>query len=122
MSKIAEKVKSAHICPFIWLELIELNKFELSLINSKISDGLYFYHHGAPVNTKLKKAFICNKRFYIYPVFEDMVYLKKLTAIVPKNRTLEANKRVSKDSAEAFYKEFGLGKKYTIEANKNIEI
>jgi hypothetical protein len=121
MSQITEIVKSALICPFTGHELIELNKSELSLINSKISEGLYFHHHGAPVNTKLKKAFICSKRSYIYPVFEDIVYLKKLTAIVPKNRTLAANKRVSKESAEAFYKEFGLGRKYKIEPNKNLQ-
>ena len=120
MSQIAEIVKTALNCPFTGQDLVELTKKEITLINSKISEGLYFFQHGAPVNLKLKRAFICSKRTYIFPVIDDIIYLKKLTTIVPKNRTLEPNKRVLKESTEAFYKEFGLGKKYKIEPNKEL--
>jgi len=122
MNQIADIVKSALICPFTGQDLVELTKKEITLINTKITEGLYFFHHGAPVNLKLKSAFICSKRTYIFPVVDDIIYLKKLTAIVPKNRTMEANKRVSKESTEAFYKEFGLGTKFKIEPNQALNL
>ncbi len=112
MSLKAENIEPSLVCPFTGKGLIELSKAELLQVNRQISDGILFFHHGAPVNVKLKKAFTTSSRTYIFPVFEEILFLKKVTAIVPKNRTKEPNKRTSQDSINEFYKEYGLGRKF----------
>lgn len=122
MNEIAEFVKSALICPFTGHDLVELTEKEITLINNTISQGIYCFHHGAPLNVKLEKAFVCSTNSYVYPIFDDIIFLKKATAIVPKNRTLDPNKRVSKESAEAFYEKYGFGDNYEVKAFSSSEL
>ncbi len=110
------------ICPFTGKDLIELSEKEINRINLQISEGTYFFYHGAPVNVELKQAFISSNHTYIYPVFDDILFLKKLTAIVPKNRTQEPNKRVPDHLANEFYKEFGFGEAFKKEKAKSIDL
>ena len=108
MNQEKEIVESKFICPFTGKGLIELSQDEIKQINCRIDDGSLFFYCGVPVERRLEKAFISGNRSYIYPVFDDIIFLKKRTAIVARNRTKEPNKRVENDFIEVFNEEFGL--------------
>ena len=88
-----------------------MSKQELSVVNDKITSGELFFFPGVPVEVKLKQAFVSDNSTYIYPVFDDIVLLKKETAIVPKNRTQNPLLRVSERIVEAFYNHYRLRRK-----------
>ena len=64
-----------------------MNKRELSAVNDKITNGELYFYPGVPVEEHLKKALVTEHSTYVYPIFDEIICLKKETAIVPKNRT-----------------------------------
>ena len=96
------------ICPFTKKKLRLLDDRELNQLNAGIEQGLFYFFDGVPVDFKLEKAYSANNQVYIYPVVENVVFLKKRTAIVQKNRTRNPHKRVIREVADAFYDEFGF--------------
>ena len=96
------------VCPFTKKKLRLLDSRELEQLNTGIQQGNFYFYEGVPVNFTLKKAYSANNQIYIYPVVDEVVFLKKRTSIVPKNRTRNPHKRVLNDVADAFYEEFGF--------------
>ncbi|GEM_PF-898147 len=99
------------ICPFSHKGLRLMGKEELATVNAKITAGELFFYPGVPVEIKLKKAYVTEHSTYIYPIFDNIICLKKETAIVPKNRTQNPLLRVSEGIVEAFYTHYRLRRK-----------
>lgn len=83
------------ICPFTKRNLRFLSDAELKDVNAKIDMNELFFYPGAQVKKPLKRALVTENQTYIYPIFDDIILLKKETAIVAKNRTENYLKRVS---------------------------
>jgi len=98
-------------CPFTRKGLRLMSKAELTTVNEKVTAGELLFYPGVPVEVKLKKAFVTEHSTYIYPVFEDIICLKKETAIVPKNRTQNPLLRVSEKVVDTFYTFYRLRRK-----------
>ena len=82
-------------CPFTGRNLRFLSQAELNEVNMKIASNELFFYPGAQVNKPLKQALVTEHQTYIYPILDNIVLLKKETAIVAKNRTENYLKRVS---------------------------
>lgn len=83
------------ICPFTGRNLRLLSEAELSDVNAKIVTNELFFYPGAQVKKPLKRALVTEHQTYIYPILDNIILLKKETAIVAKNRTENYLKRVS---------------------------
>lgn len=90
------------ICPFTGRKLRFLSDKELEVINIRIGNGELYFHPGIQVSTPLTQALVTEHQTYIYPVFNDIFYLKRETAIVAKNRTENYLKRISNTVIENF--------------------
>ena len=69
-------------CPFTRKGLRLMSKTELSTVNEKITARESFFYPGVPVEVKLKKAFVTKHSTYFYPVFEDIICLRKETQLL----------------------------------------
>lgn len=96
-------------CPFTYKELHLLTDQELDIINSKIELGELSFYSGIPVDFKIEKAYSTNQYLYVFPVIEGIVFLKKSTSIVAKNRTANPHHRISEDEIEHFKAKYGFG-------------
>lgn len=83
------------VCPFTGRNLRLLSQAELKEVNAKIISNELFFYPGAQVKKPLKRALVTEHQTYIYPILDNIVLLKKETAIVAKNRTENYLKRVS---------------------------
>lgn len=82
---------------------------ELTSVNAQIKNGELYFYTGAPVNIKLTAAFVTANHTYIYPLINNISYLKRQTAIVAKNRTQNHLRRVSESEIGLFYKTYAFG-------------
>ncbi len=83
-----------------------LSENELENINNRIDSGELYFHLGIKVQTHLAQALVTEHQSYIYPIIDNILYLKSETAIVAKNRTENYLKRISQtviDDFEAKY-------------------
>lgn len=92
------------ICPFTGRNLRLLSEAELNVINAKIITNELFFYPGAQVKKPLKCALVTEHQTYIYPILDNIILLKKETAIVAKNRTENYLKRVS-DNIDTYFDE-----------------
>lgn len=97
------------ICPFSKKGLRLLSEHEISTINKKIANGELSFYPGVPVTTELTQAFSCSNYLYIYPIIDQVVMLKKETAIVPKNRIENPFHKTTQADIDKFNAEFGFG-------------
>lgn len=88
-----------------------MSKDELSVVNQKIVNGELYFYPGIQIELKLKQAYITENQTYIYPVVDDILLLKKDTAVTAKNRTKNPLLRVTERTIEEFYAEYSLLKK-----------
>lgn len=93
-------------CPFSSRKLRLLSETELASVNSKINKGELFFYPGVKVEDELTSALVTEHQSYIYPIFDNVIFLKRETAIVARNRTENAHKRVSDVVVEAFNNEY----------------
>ncbi len=96
------------ICPFTGRKLRYLSEEELEGVNSKIASGELYFYPGAQVSAPLSRALVSEQKTYVYPIIEDILYLKRETAIVSKNRTSNYLKRADSTRIEEFEKEYGI--------------
>ena len=82
---------------------------ELNSVNAQIKHGDLYFYPGAPVNIELTSALVTANHTYIYPIVDNISYLKRETAIVSKNRTENHLRRVPREEIESFYKSYGFG-------------
>lgn len=94
------------ICPFTGRNLRFLSERELSGINSKIEKGELYFYPGAQATVRLEQALVTEQQTYIYPVFDDILYLKRETSIVSRNRTKNYLKRVNDSVIREFEAEY----------------
>lgn len=90
------------VCPFTRRKLRFLSESELDNINNRIDSGELYYHPGIKVQTHLSQALVTEHQSYIYPIIDNILYLKSETAIVAKNRTENYLKRISQTIIEDF--------------------
>ncbi len=83
-----------------------MSKAELAIANDKCSTGELYFHVGIPVDIKLKAAYTTDNHLHIFPVVDDILMLKKDTAISPKNRTKNPYLRVPERLVEDFYAQY----------------
>jgi len=95
-------------CPFTGRKLRFLSEEELENVNERIGRGELYFYPGILVSSKLTRALVTEHQTYIYPVFNDIFYLKRETAIVAKNRTENYLKRVSQAVIDEFEMKFDL--------------
>lgn len=79
---------------------------ELSIVNQKIANGELYFHPGIQVEISLEQGLITENQTYFYPIVDDIVLLRKDTAVTAKNRTKNPLLRVTQQTVEAFYTEF----------------
>ncbi|OEK04504.1 methyltransferase domain-containing protein [Roseivirga misakiensis] len=103
------------ICPFTGRSLRYLTEAELVVVNKKINNNELFFYPGVQVQQPLKSALVTEHQTYIYPVQDNILYLKKETAIVTKNRTENYLKRVSEALIVSFEKEYGFNSEKEVE-------
>lgn len=96
-------------CPFTHKELHLLDEQELAVINAKIQAGELSFYTGVPVDFTIEKAYATNQFLYIFPVIDDVIFLKKNTSIVSKNRTANPHHRISSQEIELFMSKYGFG-------------
>ena len=97
------------VCPFTQRALQQLSDKELEVINSKIDQGQLLFHSGSPVNLPIRKAYSTSQYLHVYPVIDGVLFLKKETAIVAKNRVQNPHHRRSNEELDAFYQSYALG-------------
>ncbi|OEK00964.1 hypothetical protein BFP97_05320 [Roseivirga sp. 4D4] len=95
-------------CPFTGRKLRFLSEQELENVNERIGRRELYFHPGILVSTKLTRALVTEHQSYIYPVFDNIFYLKRETAIVAKNRTENYLKRVSQNVIDDFESRYEL--------------
>ncbi|MBO3697123.1 hypothetical protein [Roseivirga sp. E12] len=93
-------------CPFTGRKLRFLSEQELENVNERIGRGELFFHPGIQVKVKLSQALVTEHQTYIYPIFDNIFYLKRETAIVAKNRTENYLKRISQTLIDDFEKRY----------------
>ena len=98
-----------------------MSKDELSVVNQKITTGELYFYPGIQAEIKLKQALITENQTYFYPIVDDIVLLRKETAVTAKNRTKNPLLRVTEEKSEAFYSEFKLLKKGKRTSVSNID-
>lgn len=79
---------------------------ELVLINQKIAGGELYYHSGLQVQIELKQALVTDNHTYFYPIVDDVLFLRKETAVAGKNRVKNPLLRLTETDVELFFKEF----------------
>lgn len=104
MTKIANS--SFFICPISDRPLRYLSENEVAVVNQKIASGQLYFYRGIQVEKEIKSGLVTENQTYMYPIVEDVVLLKKDTAITAKNRTKNPLLRVTDDLVEEFYQEF----------------
>lgn len=95
-------------CPFTGRNLRFLSAEELENVNERIGRRELYFHPGIIVNSKLTRALVTEHQTYIYPVIDNIFYLKRETAIVAKNRTENYLKRVSQVVIDDFESRYNL--------------
>ncbi|MFT6873468.1 MAG: hypothetical protein ACJAVN_002488 [Roseivirga sp.] len=96
------------VCPFTRRKLRFLSENELENINNRIDSGELYFHPGIKVQTHLVQALVTEHQSYIYPIIDNILYLKSETAIVAKNRTENYLKRISQTIIEDFEAKYGF--------------
>ena len=94
------------ICPCTGRNLRYLTEAELIVVNSKINNSELFFYPGVTVEKPLSRALVTEHQTYIYPVQNDILFLKKETAIVTKNRTENYLKRISAEVITNFKSQY----------------
>ena len=69
-----------------------------------------------PVERPLELAFASSNYLYIYPVFNDVLYLKKDTAIVSKNRVQNPFHKIHQAEIDQFNSTYGLSDERTVDS------
>lgn len=69
-----------------------------------------------PVEKPLELAFASSNYLYIYPVFNDVLYLKKDTAIVSKNRVQNPFHKIHQAEIDQFNSTYGLSDERTVDS------
>lgn len=90
------------ICPFTGRKLRFLSAQELETVNNRIDLGELYFHPGIQVKNKLAQALVSEHQTYIYPIEDNIFFLKKETAIVAKNRTENYLKRINQSVIDQF--------------------
>lgn len=85
-----------------------MSKDELAVVNQKIVNGELFYYPGIQIEQELEQAYITENQTYFYPVIDDILLLKKDTAVTAKNRTRNPLLRVTEKTIQDFYTEYSL--------------
>lgn len=83
-----------------------MSKDELSVVNQKIVNGELFFYPGIRIEQELEQAYITENQTYFYPVIDDILLLKKDTAVAAKNRTKNPLLRVTEKAIQDFYTEY----------------
>ncbi len=96
------------ICPFTGRKLRFLSEKELETVNERIGRGELYFHPGIQVSKSLSQALVTEHQTYIYPIFDDIFYLKRETAIVAKNRTENYLKRISQFVIDEFERKYAF--------------
>ncbi len=96
------------ICPFTGRNLRFLSEKELETVNERIGRGELYFHPGIQVSKSLSQALVTEHQTYIYPIFDDIFYLKRETAIVAKNRTENYLKRISQIVIDEFERKYSF--------------
>ncbi len=110
-------------CPFTGRKLRFLSEQELEYVNERIGRGELYFYPGILVNSKLTRALVTEHQTYIYPVFDNIFYLKRETAIVAKNRTENYLKRVSQVVIDDFEARYDLNSINTVKSSsKKLEM
>jgi hypothetical protein len=90
-------------CPFTQKPLRQLDDDELKIVNQKILDSELYFFEGALCDRPLTKAYATDQMLYIYPVIDSVLFLKRETAIVAKNRIEYPHHRRDKSDDAKFY-------------------
>lgn len=109
MTEIANS--SFFICPISNRPLRYLSENEIAVVNQKISSGQLYFYKGIQVENEIQSGLITENQTYMYPIVEEVVLLKKDTAITAKNRTKNPLLRVTEDLVEEFFQDFNLLRK-----------
>lgn len=88
-----------------------MSKEELSVVNQKMINGELYFYPGIQLEQKLKQAYITENQTYFYPVIDDILLLKKDTAVTAKNRTKNPLLRIPESTIESFYEAYKLLRK-----------
>ncbi|WP_420386926.1 methyltransferase domain-containing protein [Roseivirga sp.] len=96
------------MCPLSGKALRPITSGELAIVNQKIANGELYFHPGIQVNRELEDAYVTVNQTYFYPVINDMLLLKKDTAVAAKNRTKNPLLRISEQAIQSFYEEYPL--------------
>ncbi len=83
---------------------------ELMRINQKVERRELFFQSGAPLSFPLRKAWVSTNRVYLYAEIEGILFLKKATAIVEKNRVENPMIRFTEAQSDRFFSDLGLEK------------
>lgn len=113
---------SLFLCPLSGKALRPITSSELTIVNQKIANGELYFHPGIQVNKELEDAFVTVNQTYFYPVINDMLLLKKDTAVAAKNRTKNPLLRISEQAIQSFYEEYPLlsPEKKSTDINKSV--
>ncbi|HEY9116360.1 MAG TPA: methyltransferase domain-containing protein [Roseivirga sp.] len=83
-----------------------MSKEGLAIVNERMKHGEFYHHQGVVANCELKRALTSGNQLYIFPIIDDIILLKKATAITAKSRTANPFLRVDALSKQLFYAEF----------------
>ena len=97
------------ICPFSSRRLRLMSEHELVNVNKRIKSGELFFYPGVQVKKELEKALVTEHQTYMYPVFDRILFLRKETAIVARNRTENALKRLNDSTVQSFENKYQFG-------------
>ncbi len=103
-----ENTESYLICLFTQKPLRLLNETELEVVNQKIANKELSFFEGAPCKKPVTKAYSTNQYLYIYPEIDGVLYLKRATTIVAKNRVEYPLHRREEAENDNFYKTYSL--------------
>ena len=91
-----------------------MTKSQIDNVNIKVEEGQLYYYPGIKATQKLTAALITENHNYIYPIVDDIILLKKETAMTSMGRTRNPHARVSDPMINEFFDTYKLLKKRKI--------
>lgn len=107
-------------CLFTQEPLRLLNETELGVVNEKIANNELCFFEGSPCYQPLKKAYSTNQYLHIYPEIDGILYLKKASTVVSKNRVEFPLHRRDKTENDLFYRSLGFVEDTSTLNNKKV--
>ena len=88
-----------------------MTKSQIDNANIKFEEGQLYYYPRIKATQKLTAALITENHNYIYPIVDDIILLKKETAMTSMGRTRNPHARVSDPMINEFFDTYKLLKK-----------